>query len=94
MAGRVVVVLRVPSFHVPRPRLLDVYVSRTYLRMGMLAFVALLGLYYLGAFLDRIEKLFKGQATSELMFQFLWYSTPQFVAFIVPLAYFGWFAKS
>ena len=84
--GRVVVVLRVPSFHVPRPRLLDVYVSRTYLRMGMLAFVALLGLYYLGAFLDRIEKLFKGQATSELMFQFLWYSTPQFVAFIVPLA--------
>ncbi|HET9372450.1 MAG TPA: LptF/LptG family permease, partial [Vicinamibacterales bacterium] len=84
--GRVVVVLRVPTFHLPRPRLLDVYVSRTYLRMGLLAFVALLGLYYLGAFLDRIEKLFKGQATSELMFQFLWYSTPQFVAFIVPLA--------
>jgi LPS export ABC transporter permease LptG len=85
-AGRVVLVLRFPAFHVPRPRLLDVYVSRTYLRMGMLAFVALLGLYYLGAFLDRIEKLFKGQATSELMLQFLWYSTPQFVAFIVPLA--------
>ncbi|MEZ5319652.1 MAG: LptF/LptG family permease [Vicinamibacterales bacterium] len=79
-------VIRAPRFGLPRPRILDTYVSSRYLRLVLLSFVALLGLVYLGAFLDRIDKLFKGQATAGLMAEFLVYATPQFIAFILPIA--------
>jgi LPS export ABC transporter permease LptG len=82
----VAVVLRIPQFRLPRPRLLDIYVSGRYLRIVALAFVGLMGLVYLSAFIDRIEKLFKGQATTGLLVEFLVYMTPQFVAFILPMA--------
>jgi LPS export ABC transporter permease LptG/LPS export ABC transporter permease LptF len=82
----VAVVIRIPDFYLPRPRLLDLYVSSRYLRLVALSFVALLGLSYLGAFLDRSEKLFKGQADFGMLLQFLWYYTPQLIAYIVPIA--------
>jgi LPS export ABC transporter permease LptG len=47
---------------------------------------ALLGLYYIGAFVDRSEKLFKGQADGGMLLAFLFYSTPQFVAYLAPMA--------
>ena len=84
---KVVVVIRLPKLRLPGPGLLDRYVSRTYLRVTGLAFVGLLGLFYISAFLDKSEKLFKGgDATFGLVMYFLLYSTPQFVYFIIPLA--------
>lgn len=83
---KVVVVVRLPRFRVPGPGLLDRYVSVMYLRVAGIAFVGLLGLFYVSAFLDRSEKLFKGDASLGLVFSFLLYSTPQFVYYIVPLA--------
>ena len=79
-------VLRLPAGNLPGPRLLDRYVSGRYLRMAGLAFVSLLALYYIGTFLDLADKLFKGQATPGLLAQYLWYSTPQFTAFVIPIA--------
>jgi LPS export ABC transporter permease LptG/LPS export ABC transporter permease LptF len=84
--GRVVVVIRLPALPFPRPRLLDLYVSGRYLRIIALAFVALLGLYYISTFIDKSEKLFKGQATGAMMVEFLWYSTPQFIVLLMPMA--------
>jgi LPS export ABC transporter permease LptG/LPS export ABC transporter permease LptF len=83
---RVVLVIKVPHLSLPGPRLLDVYIGGRYLRMVALAFVGLLGLYYIAEFLDKSDNLFKGQADGRLMIEYLWYSTPRFVAFIVPIA--------
>ena len=83
---RVVVVIKVPHLSLPGPRLLDVYLGTRYLRMVALAFIGLLGLYYIAEFLDKSDNLFKGQADGRLMLEYLWYSTPRFVAFIVPIA--------
>jgi LPS export ABC transporter permease LptG/LPS export ABC transporter permease LptF len=84
--GRVVVTIRVPSLAVPRPRLLDLYVSTQYLRVAALAFAAFLGLYYIGTVIDLSDKVLKGQATAAILAQYLWYSTPQFIAYVVPTA--------
>ena len=85
-ASPVAVVIRVPELHLPRPRLLDMYVATRYVRLIALSFAALLGLSYLAAFLDRSEKLFKGQADMGMLLQFLWYFTPQLITYIIPIA--------
>ena len=85
-ARRVVVVIRLPRLRMPGPGLLDRYVASTYLRVAGIAFLGLLGLFYISAFLDKSEKIFKGDATLGLVFSFLLFSTPQFVYFIIPLA--------
>ena len=85
-ASRAAVVIRLPAFAVPRPRLLDLYVTGRFVRILILAFAALLGLYYIGQFIELAEKLFKGNATGAMLVTFLAYSTPQFVAYLVPVA--------
>jgi LPS export ABC transporter permease LptG len=83
---RVVVVIRVPRLSLPRPRLLDLYVGRQYIRMVALGFVGLIILYYIGTIVDMSEKLFKGQASGWLLAQYLWYSTPRFSYYVIPIA--------
>ena len=87
MPGRkVVVVVRVPRVRIPGPGILDRYISRLYVRVVGLSFLALLGLFYIASFIDRSEKLFKGQATTRMLLEFLAYSTPQFVYWVIPIA--------
>ncbi len=83
---RPVLVIRIPRLSIPGPRLLDRYVGARYLRMVALAFVSLLALFYIGTFLDLSDKLFKGQADGWMFLRYLWYSTPQFIAFVLPSA--------
>ncbi len=83
---RVVLVIRIPALSWPRPRLLDMYVGTQYLRVAGLAFLAFLGLYYIGTVIDLSEKVIKGQATWSILAQYLWYSTPQFIAYVIPMA--------
>lgn len=83
---RVVLVLRVPAISFPGPGLLDQYISRMYLRIIGLSFVALLGLFYISTFIDASDKLFKGVATAGMVLQLLAYKTPQFVYFVIPIA--------
>ena len=87
-AGRrsVVVVLRIPHFRWTFPSILDRYVSAIYLRAGALSFVALLGIFYISNFIDRSDKLFKGQASTAMMVRLLGLMTPQFVYYVIPLA--------
>ncbi len=61
---RPVVVIRLPHLHVPLPRPIDRYISRMYLRVVGLSFLALLGLFYISTFIDKSDKIFKGQATT------------------------------
>jgi LPS export ABC transporter permease LptG/LPS export ABC transporter permease LptF len=83
---RVVIVIRVPHFHAPRPSLIDRYISRMYLRVAGLSFLALLGLFYISTFIDRSDKVFKGQASAAAIGQLLIWLTPQFVYYVIPIA--------
>ncbi len=84
---RVVVVIRVPRLRVPGGMgVLDRYLSRLYLRVAGLSFLALLGLFYISTFVDRAEKIFKGQASTGRVVELLLYSTPQFVYYVIPIA--------
>lgn len=85
-AGGVVLVIRVPQFHLPRPRLLDLYVARLYLRVLAMAFIGMAGLFYISTFIDLSDKLFKGEATLAMLLSYLWWATPQFVVYILAIA--------
>lgn len=83
---RVVVVLKVARIWYPRPTLLDGYIARLYLRVAGLAFLAMMGIFYSATFIDLSDKLFKKQATGGMLLEFFWYSTPQFIYYVVPLS--------
>lgn len=85
-SDRVVVVIRIPHIDLPRPTLLDFYVSRQYLRVFVLAFVSLVGLFYISTFIDLADKLFRGTATSGMLLRYFYWQTPQYVYYIIPLA--------
>ncbi len=84
--GRTIVVLRVPQFEIPRPGLLDLYIARQYLRVFMLSFVSLVGLFYISTFIDLADKLFRGTATSGMLLRYFYWETPQYIYWIIPLA--------
>lgn len=67
-------------------RVLDRYIIGLYMRTIGLAFLALLGLFYISTFIDRADKMFKGDATAGMMVELLGYLTPQFVYFVIPIA--------
>jgi LPS export ABC transporter permease LptG/LPS export ABC transporter permease LptF len=87
-AGRVVLVLRLPRFYfwLPQPLILDRYVTKSYLRILGLTFASLLGIFYISSFIDLSDKLFKGKTTLTELAQFFWFSTPQFVYYVVPIS--------
>ncbi|MEO7275395.1 MAG: LptF/LptG family permease [Vicinamibacterales bacterium] len=85
-ANRPVLVLRLPRFGAPVPRLIDRYISRTYLRIAGLSFLALIGLFYISTFIDKSDKIFKGQASTSDVLLLLVYMTPQFVYYVIPIA--------
>ncbi len=81
-----VLVIRIPRLRFPAPGLLDRYISQMYLRVVGLSFLALLGLFYISTFLDKSDKIFKGQATLTEVVTLLVYLTPRFVYFVIPIA--------
>ena len=82
----VVLVVRVPRLTWLAPNILDRYVSRMYLRTAALASAALLGIFYISTFIDKSDKLFKGQASAGMIVRLLGFMTPQFVYYVIPLA--------
>lgn len=83
---KVVVVVRFPRIRVPTVGVLDLYISGIYLRIVGLSFLALLGLFYISTFIDRSDKMFKGEASFAMMVELLVLMTPQFVYFVIPIA--------
>lgn len=82
----VVVVIRLPRLSWLAPNILDRYIARIYMRAAGLSFAALLGLFYIGTFIDKTDKVFKGQATTGEVVQLLGFMTPQFIYFVIPIA--------
>jgi lipopolysaccharide export system permease protein len=81
-----VVVIRVPRIGWLMPNILDRYISTMYLRAAALSFAALLGIFYISTFIDKTDKLLKGQATGQMILQLLGFMTPQFIYYVIPLA--------
>ncbi len=82
----VVVVIRVPTLSWLAPNILDRYISAIYLRTAAISFAALLGIFYISTFIDKSDKLFKGQTSGGTVLQLLGFMTPQFVYFVIPLS--------
>ena len=82
----VVLVVRFPRIPLPRPLLIDRYISRLYLRVVGVCFLGLLGLFYISTFIDKSERIFKGDATTGMVFRLLAARTPEFVYYIIPLS--------
>jgi LPS export ABC transporter permease LptG/LPS export ABC transporter permease LptF len=85
-AARRGVVIRVPHFEIPRPTLLDIYIAKQYLRVLAMTTGGLLGLFYISTFIDKSDKVFKGQVTLTTVLEFLLWSTPLFLTYIVAIA--------
>jgi LPS export ABC transporter permease LptG/LPS export ABC transporter permease LptF len=83
---RVVVVVRIPRLSWLSPNILDRYIGAIYLRTAAIAFAALLGIFYIATFIDKTDKLFKGQASTRMVLTLLGYMTPQFIYYVIPLA--------
>ncbi|HKE87127.1 MAG TPA: LPS export ABC transporter permease LptF [Vicinamibacterales bacterium] len=71
---------------VPWPSILDRYVAVTYGRMLALSAIALASVFYISAFTELSEKVFKGAATWAMLGMFLAYETPQYFYYIIPLS--------
>ena len=83
---RVVVVVRFPEMWSWRLNLLDRYVALLYLRVVGLAFVGLLGIFYISTFIDLSDKLYKGEASGWMLLEYFWYATPQYIYYVVPIS--------
>ena len=70
----------------PRPNLLDLYVSKQYLRIFLLGVGALLGVFYISTFIDMADKLFRGQATTATLLRYFYFITPQYIYYVIPMA--------
>lgn len=86
LKDKTVLVVRFPQGLMPRLKILDSYVGRAYLQVFALAFLGMLAIFYIASFIDWSDKLFKGQATGTQLALFMWYSTPQYVYYLVPLS--------
>jgi len=84
--GRVVIVLKVPQFSLPGPRLLDVYLAKQYMHILGMTTVGILGLFYISTFIDLSDKWFKGQTSFGMLAQFLLWSTPEWLTYVLALA--------
>ena len=65
---------------------LDWYVGQKYARILLLSAGGMAGIFYISTFLDLSDKLFKGDATWQMLASYFWYATPQFVYYIIPLS--------
>ncbi|MGH9254985.1 MAG: LptF/LptG family permease, partial [Vicinamibacterales bacterium] len=75
-----------PPMTLPLVGILDRYVATLYARVAALAAAAMAGIFYISTFLDLSDKVFRGQATWDMMWSYFWFATPQYVYYIVPLS--------
>ena len=83
---RVRVVVKVPHVSLPRLSILDWYVLKQGLWISALSATALLALFYVASFVDLSDHLFTGRTTAFMVLTFLWFASPQFLYYLVPLA--------
>ncbi|MBI4887160.1 MAG: LPS export ABC transporter permease LptF [Acidobacteria bacterium] len=76
----------IPPLRLPMLGILDRYVATLYARVAALAAAAMAGIFYISTFLDLSDKVFRGQATWEMLSTYFWFATPQYIYYILPLS--------
>ena len=66
--------------------LLDRYVAKQYFKLVGLSFVGFLGIFYIATFLEISDRLFRGDTTLDLVLEYFWYATPQWVYYVLPIS--------
>ena len=66
-------VVTVSAGSLPGVNILDWYVTKMYLRWVGLAFVGLLGIFYIATFIDLSDKLFKEETTGAMLLRYFWH---------------------
>ena len=66
--------------------LLDGYVVKLYLSWLSLAFLGLLGIFYISTFIDLSDKLFRGEPDGRTLLAYFWFATPQFIYYLIPVS--------
>jgi LPS export ABC transporter permease LptG/LPS export ABC transporter permease LptF len=84
--SRVIVVIKIPHIAFPRPSILDWYVLKQALRVSVLAGAGLLALFYIASFIDLSDHLFTGRTSAFAVLTYLWWASPRFTYYLVPLA--------
>jgi LPS export ABC transporter permease LptF/LPS export ABC transporter permease LptG len=77
---------RLPRLNLPLPRVLDIYISREYLRLILIGLLGLLALFYISTFIDLADKLFRGETTGGMLARYFYFRTPQFVYYVIPMS--------
>jgi LPS export ABC transporter permease LptF/LPS export ABC transporter permease LptG len=77
---------RLPRLRPPLVRVLDVYISREYLRLIVIGIAGLLALFYISTFIDLADKLFRGETTWAMLTRYFYFRTPQFVYYVIPMS--------
>jgi lipopolysaccharide export system permease protein len=83
---RMMPAFRIPPLRLPMLGTLDRYVAATYARVAGLAAMSIAGIFYISTFLDLSDRVFRGDATWGMLAAFLWFKTPQYVYYIIPLS--------
>ena len=83
---RFIAAFRTRNRRLPGLTILDSYVSSAYVRYGVTAVVALLGIFYVSAFLEMSDKVFKGSVTWFTIADYFRHATPEWAYYALPLA--------
>ena len=76
----------IPPLRLPMVGTLDRYVATLYARIAALSAAAMAGVFYISTFLDLSDKVFRGQATWDMLWSYFWFVTPQYIYYILPLS--------
>ncbi len=78
--------LRRPRYRLPFPNILDRYIMRKFLSLFLLVFLGLMALTVVVTFFERLNIVYEHNKPVGLLNQFIWFSMPQFMSYILPVA--------
>jgi len=78
--------LRRPLYRLPFPNILDRYIMRKFISLFLLVFLGLMALTVVVTFFERLNIVYEHNKPVGLLNQFIWFSSPQFMYYILPVA--------
>ena len=79
-------IVTVPRVGLGTLNILDWYVAKLYLRWVAVAFVGMLGIFYIATFIDLSDELFRDETTGWMLLEYFWYAAPQYAYYVLPMS--------
>jgi LPS export ABC transporter permease LptF/LPS export ABC transporter permease LptG len=76
---------RVPRISLRFPNILDRYIIRKFLFIFVLVFISMLCVFVIITFFERIDHIYEHDKPLSFLFEFIWYSLPEFMRYILPV---------